>query len=106
MKRSAYRMLILTLCLYISCYTVLGYVSPVADCTPRTQDGPHGVEPFSAGCGSLVSPSAPELVTLYKTEVRTIAWPDGHVEQAKGSSRGECRLWYRNCHQNINLGFA
>ena len=106
MKRSLSKMLIFMICLLISGYRVLSYPAPVASCKPRTENGPRGVEPFSAGCGFPGATNASDLVTVYKTEERDIRWPDNFPMTVTASSTGECRLIYPKCHWNIDLGFC
>ncbi len=106
MKRSLSIMLIFMICLLISSYKVLGYRMPIANCKPHTEDGPRGVEPFSPGCGFPGATNASELVTVNKTEERVIRWPDNFSMTVRANSTGECRLIYKNCHWNVDLGFC
>jgi hypothetical protein len=103
MKRAMHPILILVICLSVLCSTALGF-----DCTPRTYSGPSNIQPYSAGCG--LDPglhTATEYVTLYKSERRSIIYPDGVIIQlVDASSTGQCRLWYQNCHLNVDLGFC
>jgi hypothetical protein len=89
-------------CLYISVYTVAGYGMP-QNCTPHTQSGPTPSTPYSQGCGAT---EAYQYSTLHKTEIRTIAWPDGHTSQVVASSTGSCTLVHPNCHYDNELGFC
>jgi len=71
---------------------------PIVDCTPYTYSGPTGSEPYSAGCQSTESW---QLTTLYKTEQRVIAWPDGATSNVTASSTGACVLIHPNCHYDV-----
>jgi hypothetical protein len=93
-------MLILVSCLYLSTYTIVGSAMP-ADCTPWTHSGPNNGTPYSAGCSAT---QAYNPATLYKTESRTIKWPDGHTESVIASSQGTCVLIHPNCHVDFELG--
>ena len=104
MKRFLRGMAFALSCLYICTYAMAGYAAPNVDCTPFTINGPTDSTPYSQGCGSTQSW---ELTTLYKTEIRTIKWPDGHTENnVRASSTGACVLIHPKCHTDLDLGFC
>ena len=83
MKSILRRMAITLSCLYLSISTIVGYTMPNFDCTPYTLSGPTDSTPYSQGCGAS---QAYQGSTLFKTEVRTIAWPDGHTSMVTEKS--------------------
>jgi hypothetical protein len=103
MKIFLRRMAFTLSCLYISTYTIVGYATPNVDCTPYTQSGPTNALPYSEGCGAT---EAYQYFTLHKTEIRTIAWPDGHTSQVTAHSTGACTLIHPRCHFDNELGFC
>ncbi len=88
-------------CLYISMLTIAVFAMPNFDCTPFTQSGPTDSQPYSQGCGAT---QAYQHFTLFKTEVRTIAWPDGQTDNVTARSTGACTLVHPNCHLDFELG--
>lgn len=103
MKRLLHRMVFTLGCLFVSTYTVAGFGTPNVDCTPYTMAGPADSQPYSQGCSA---DEAYEHGTLDKTEVRTIAWPDGFTSDVTARSTGACTLVHPNCHVDIDLGFC
>ena len=101
MKSILRRMAITLSCLYLSVSTIVGYTKPNFDCTPFTLSGPTDSTPYSQGCGAS---QAYQGSTLYKTEIRTIAWPDGHTSNVTANSTGECTLLHPRCHVDFELG--
>lgn len=78
----------------------------LGDCTPFTDVGPTLQAGTSPGCGNPFLDSAPQVTTLTKIEYRKIVWPDGFFKEFTAQSTGECRLYFPNCHFNIDLGFC
>jgi hypothetical protein len=103
MKRFLHKMVFTLTCLYISAYTIVGYEMLNVDCTPYTQSGPTDSAPYSQGCDAT---QAYQHSTLFKTELRTIAWPDGHTDVVRASATGSCTLLHPNCHVDTELGFC
>ena len=103
MKRFLRGMAFALSCMYVCTYAIAGYAAPNVDCTPFTISGPTASTPFSQGCGSTQSH---ELTTLHKTEIRTIAWPDGYSDSVTAQSTGACVLVHPNCHTDLDLGFC
>src|SRR5262245_56057742 len=95
MNKVLYRAILLFCCLYISIYPIVGYTKAAFDCTPYTGNGPTNSTPYTAGCQST---HPHELTSLYKTEVRTIRWPDLYTSDVTATSSGNCLLVFPNCH--------
>src|SRR5689334_11852277 len=103
MSRTVHAAITLLICICVLDLTALG------DCTPKTVSGPtlvEGPNGTTAGCPYTGASDAPDVQTLNKVENRTIGWPDGTQLGVTASSHGDCRLYYPNCHLNLDLGFC
>jgi hypothetical protein len=94
MRKRLCELTVVFCCVFVS-NTLAGPSRPLVDCTPYTSSGPTGQQPYSDGCLSSVSW---QQSTLYKTEQRVIAWPDGATSSVTASSTGTCVLVHPNCH--------